>query len=641
MSDHVAQPVRFSGYDSEVISSYPSAGQCDYALILPHVVLNRAPLPWERAMSRSGASGPRAPWLALLVFAENELPDDPYAAGLAVTRSVGELLSPAEPDTLGPALDVPAETEAAMCRTIDVPASLLSAAVPSEAELSCLARTREVSDPQALSGGEILAEGEYAVITANRFPRPAGSYAVHLVSLEGYQGHLPADGTRVRLASLWSWSFSHDPGGRLDVAGLLKDLATRRPGTEDGVGQDARELLDRGYVPVSLRAASGESTYAWYRGPFTPVQSPSIPVAGAEIYEAEHGLFDVSYAAAWTLGRSIALTDPDYTAEMVRARRQLADCAPNLTDVPAAPSAGEAPPAADSETARAQERLAATANQRGASLAARLDDLTLLAGVPLPALVPDPALLPPESLRLFRIDQAWIEALVAGAQSTGTHTELDARLAPYLDQAIARATTAEPPRAGVLIKSALVPAWPDFELTATRDGSPVPELRRAHPAPDVLLCLFDDVPDEIDLREPGQGIHFGIDTTSNPTGLISLRHFTTGQDRHPDSSVSDETIKSDTPPPHTTFVADVHLLSREQGGRQNPIFNRYHPEFSFPTDDVTGTIALHNSTEMVMPGDNAEMTVNLIQPVAMEEGLRFTIREGGRTVGTGVVSQVL
>jgi elongation factor Tu len=92
--------------------------------------------------------------------------------------------------------------------------------------------------------------------------------------------------------------------------------------------------------------------------------------------------------------------------------------------------------------------------------------------------------------------------------------------------------------------------------------------------------------------------------------------------------------------PHTTFLAQVYVLSREEGGRHTPFFNGYRPQFYVRTTDVTGSIGLPEGVEMVVPGDNVEMTVELITPVAVEEGLNFAIREGGRTVGAGVVTKI-
>ncbi len=93
--------------------------------------------------------------------------------------------------------------------------------------------------------------------------------------------------------------------------------------------------------------------------------------------------------------------------------------------------------------------------------------------------------------------------------------------------------------------------------------------------------------------------------------------------------------------PHTKFTAEIYVLSKDEGGRHTPFFQGYRPQFYFRTTDVTGAVELPAGTEMVMPGDNVSVTVNLIAPVAMEEGLRFAIREGGRTVGAGVVAKVI
>ncbi len=93
--------------------------------------------------------------------------------------------------------------------------------------------------------------------------------------------------------------------------------------------------------------------------------------------------------------------------------------------------------------------------------------------------------------------------------------------------------------------------------------------------------------------------------------------------------------------PHTNFEAEAYILTKEEGGRHTPFFTNYRPQFYFRTTDVTGVVTLPEGTEMVMPGDNARLAVELIQPIAMDEGLRFAIREGGRTVGAGVVTKVV
>jgi elongation factor Tu len=93
--------------------------------------------------------------------------------------------------------------------------------------------------------------------------------------------------------------------------------------------------------------------------------------------------------------------------------------------------------------------------------------------------------------------------------------------------------------------------------------------------------------------------------------------------------------------PHKKFKGEVYILKKEEGGRHTPFFKGYRPQFYFRTTDVTGSVELPEGMEMVMPGDNVQMTIELITPIAMDEGLRFAIREGGRTVGAGVVAKIL
>jgi elongation factor Tu len=99
--------------------------------------------------------------------------------------------------------------------------------------------------------------------------------------------------------------------------------------------------------------------------------------------------------------------------------------------------------------------------------------------------------------------------------------------------------------------------------------------------------------------------------------------------------------KPNTITPHTHFEAEVYVLIKEEGGRHTPFFKGYRPQFYFRTTDVTGSVDLPEGVEMVMPGDNIRMSINLIAPIAMDEGLRFAIREGGRTVGAGVVAKII
>ncbi|WP_433261530.1 hypothetical protein ACQPZF_27075 [Actinosynnema sp. CS-041913] len=614
--------VRFVLDESSVHALYPAEGaEGDYRLTLPHITLNRAVLPWERETEGHALEDVpvREPWLALLVFRAGELPDDPDARGDAVSRTVEELRCPTEKDVLGPKLadeGIDADVSASTTKTIDVPREVFSAVVPRLDELRHLAHVRDVTTaPLLLDDGEVLTEGRYAVIAANRFARTTGAHAVHLVSLEGWKewlgdaeppeqdragclddGGTPEEYRAFRLCSLRSWSFRCDPAAVLDARSLLdalaepgradpENLAPRLRPADGGAGGEAADYAARrlwlGYAPVPYRVGSGELTFGWYRGPCAPAAVPPVPVVGrstphttadhALIFEPENGLFDVSYAAAWTLGRALALSDPAYAAELAQVRRELANQAVEglavagdphleslgidperpartattatglaagglgraLVDALAAPQRPEddvpATPGVRTRRTRAgvgalaggrmQRLLRRTARERGSGMPTWLDGVALLRGVPFRYLVPHQDLLPPESLRFFVVDRQWVESLVAGARDVGVHTAVDVAADAALTAEVDAARTGQRAAAGVLIRSALVRAWPVFDLLATASGAPVIELRRDHPAPDVLLCLFGEVPDEVVIREPGQGIHFGIDHGD----VISLR----------------------------------------------------------------------------------------------------------------------
>ena len=660
---HAAQ---FTLDPSSVQAAFPSAGAAGrYTQVLPHITFNRAVLPWERKLLGTRQEALQ-PWLALLVFAAGEVDDDPAALGQFTTRTVGELRSPAETGTIGPVLydgdEDLAIDDTGECRTIDVPAAVFTAVVPREDEMFYLAHMRDVGTAaQRRDNGEILTEGQFAVLAANRFPRTPGSYGVHLVSLEGYQGRLgpgglPENTRRVRLCSLWSWSFTNDPDGSLNPAALLRNLAApsrtdpeslalrlnpapagqAAPQSAGSEAQYAARQLHHGYTAVPFRTLSGEDTYAWYRGPFTPLTAPEVPTGPptgphttadhALIYDPQHGLFDVSYAAAWTLGRTLALADPDYTGEATAARRELSNRAATLAALAADPMRALADPEALPATNalrtvaghgfrglvralkedlraedppppairsvrpstrdllgddRARRLLAVLAEESTPTMPQWLERLGLLRGVPFNHLVPDPRMLPAESLRAFRVDPAWIRALVQGATDVGAHTSADRVLDPLLVAGAARTLADHQPAAGMLMNSELVAAWPDFDILATRAGQPVGELRRDHLAPTVLLVLWDGVPDRLSIREPGQGIHFGI----NDQNRISLRHLTGSQLGYPSNE--------EFPAPGTRDIFAGHLRPG-QGARDPDVLDLRGPAGLVPA--LAGAFGLQDLT---------------------------------------------
>ncbi|MEW1660999.1 hypothetical protein [Streptomyces sp. NPDC093707] len=612
---------RFTLPDGAVHGVYPVDGATGtYDQLLPHIALDVAPLPWERTLTgRQPQQGREAtPWVALLLFAEGELPGDPAATGRTVPMTVADLLATPADQALAPQLhDVPQEELAATCRTIDVPPAVFAAVAPRTEDLGLLAHlrcgedestgARSLGDRSAIRSlrgvqrsprsrwwrralGDEAHEGLHSVVVGNRFPSPqGGQYAAHLVSLEGFADHLDGStpGAPVRLVSLRSWSFRSLPDSGAHFGTLVENLAA--PGRADasalglrlppdGATGEAHDRLTQGYTPVTYRLSSGEQTYAWYRGPLTPLPTQPLPDAvehGASadarlIYLEEHGLFDVSYAAAWNLGRTLALADAPFQAALMawrqaartaaarmaaargqaghgslaatgagtaspatpttpdprRARRAFETAvrgglATALTTALAAPSAGTpatAPPAPVREAAapwlrRQLEQPAVCESLREAAAGHAdavldwLDRLALLHPVPLEHLVPRQELLPNESLRFFHVDRAWQEALVDGALSIGIATGLDRALTDLLHDAL----TDLPARmSGFLVRSSLVPGWPALRMRLHQGDDELAVSRADILGEDVLLVLADGIVDRLVVSEPPQGLHLGI-----------------------------------------------------------------------------------------------------------------------------------
>ncbi len=347
---------RFSLPSGDVGEMYPppdSSGP--YGTNLPSVVLHQRTLPWARALT----ADPACPWMALLSFRAAEMVPDP-ATGLPLrSGTVAGFL--ADTATLGPVIDratVPADVLASTVTSIVVPLTVFTAVAPSLAELPYLAHVRR-TDTTEQAASDAAQDGWYAVVLGNRFPDPAtavdgsGTLTVAcLVSLEGLTGHLPGgtgspapagSAPNLRLAVLASWPFVTDPAGTGSFARLMAGLAggsaadpaallPRLPVPPQAPATAAAGRLADGYAPLAARVASGEDTFAWYRGPCSPVVPQPLPpptggnghyASSAEvtIYLPGQGLFDFSYAAAFEAGRLAALADRAFAVALVNARR--------------------------------------------------------------------------------------------------------------------------------------------------------------------------------------------------------------------------------------------------------------------------------------------------------------------------------
>jgi hypothetical protein len=352
-------------------------------------------------------------------------------------------------------------------------------------------------------------------VAANRLPAKDKRNHVHLVSLE--QQYRPAAGSEhqhwaaglakgspagapptVRFVSLACWDFFCEGSGG-DLGTLLKERVTIRR-----LALDARRLrtstgaVQAGAVPIEYRLATGERTAAWYHGPLAvrdhgiSLALPARRAAGLLLVDRATGMADVSYAAAWELGRMLALRDPAVGVRLHQWKRQVAhaDRAAEWLDV-------------------APEAMAASPDAPLFPLGDWFENaLGRLAAVPFSYLVPEPALLREESLCFFTLDRQWMDALLDGAFSIGRSSARQQKL----DQALRTVLPAILNRSGILLRSAAVAGWPDLVVDGfASGGKPLTQLRFDRLSKDTLLVLFDGVVAQVDVHPHPQALHFGFD----------------------------------------------------------------------------------------------------------------------------------
>ena len=335
---YVSAP-RFNLAPDEIYSRYPADGHRGaYHRTLPHVVCRRKALPWERPLVPGGsppvdAKSAPEPWMALLLFDADELPE-----GAFHTCSFQQMVEPPA-GVRGPDIELapwekddaaadPANQQAKRCTALDIPTGLFRKVAPHRAELPYLTHARLVAthDKEDILG---VGDGWFSVVFANRLPAEKKRNVAVLVSLEGHGeliGDTECDTTqadKIRLAVLQKWEFvSEGPTFEERVANLHrgKDPWLRVPPDAATAGSaPVRTALDLGYVPMQHRLRHGDRTVSWYRGPLVPVAAPAATgiaiFANADEalqYDPDTGLFDASYAAAWQLGRLLALQSPEF-----------------------------------------------------------------------------------------------------------------------------------------------------------------------------------------------------------------------------------------------------------------------------------------------------------------------------------------
>ncbi len=546
--------------EADDIQAYfpPAGGVGDYQNVLAHLVLGSRNLPWERTLSREKSE----PWLALLVLAEKEIAD----GGVLFKRGTVADLKPHRPDDLKvedelladwwrPDLDgavlLPrsnrSEDENTPVAFLDLNLDLFLKLGPTRTELPLLAHIRhvDIDDKVPL---EMVAPGEFSVLVANRFA-PLGANTVYLISLEGWNYLLDAPSaaqpaSRVRLITLANWSFVNDPTGHDTFAGLMQHLKSTSSefGANVAVSSGSPyvdQALKRGYVPLDYTPLESTPAFAWYRGPLAPLQREPVTVNvfedadAAMILDPERGIMDVSYAAAWELGRLLALSSPAFVKGLrlfVQRRQNATEFAAEIERFVESHRSSFRQPISKDQPKPVKEQIGLTED-----LVEWIANLILLYPVPFHYLVSHQLLLPPESLRFFHLDDNWVNAMVDGAfsiavrslddASAASRLELQSVLSKIVYQHRLRLQGKQPewepkesymeiPKSGFLLRSRMVSGWPGVEVTAktsaTKDPTLPQILRFDQIAEGVLFCLARGTVDEVTFREPREGLTFGV-----------------------------------------------------------------------------------------------------------------------------------
>jgi hypothetical protein len=562
---------------AEVHSVFPSPSSTgDFTLVFPHITLTRAVLPWERTLAGAARDARRAPWMALMVLSDEQIVGTGRQPVPTVTARLG----------LGPEAAEPREESE--CETVTVAWDTLQQVFPRREDLSHLAHVRRWQRPAqgryARAADQPDGPGENAVVIGNRLPLRGGEFTAFLVSLEGLEALLDdldnPDATHgpITFVALWSWGFtSTDSTGRgfpALMAPIARDnnkLFRLEPGGGAASGgiaaAQARQFLDEGYVPMQQHLESGSETLALYRGPFAPLPVPQdedpsryVTALPGLVYVQAYGVLEAGRASAWGLGRALAVADAAFCAALLRWRRNQSlnqaqsdqrEGQPGLVEafrtlltangglgyqlgLALDPHLGLPALAAATPRTRAGE-VPAGPDEDEALIRSWLSALRRFETVPFRALVPDARMTPEESIRFFHIDPLWLIALISGALSVGVARDYDiASLDTGLFDYFATGQGEPAPGSGLLLRSRLVADYPDLEVKLRYQDSWEGPLAFRRVAPDTLLCLFRDTPDEVAVSQPPQTLHFGLDINEEAdpgaTGLekaaVNLRRTT-------------------------------------------------------------------------------------------------------------------
>lgn len=510
----------------DVCAVFPPPGSLgDHFNVLPHITLNRSTLPWER--SPDGANL-ELPWLILLLLRDSDFANQADKPQPQVI-TLQELQNTSGYAAKFPNFELePGQHESDRVTVIDIKKSLLQQILPSKSDLAYLAHVRQPKDAEDKPVG-----GELATVICNRLPQMGGISTAYLVSIEdrylsdsndfNYQG--ASDNDLIRLVCLQNWCFAcidekqsftqllwnlcdKSDSGSNSKTNPNPELYTLKLPNSGNVNADS--YLSMSYVPLSHQLREGDKTVSWYRGPFSPgepTDSLNLPIRTADEllrYDSSTGMFDISYAAAWELGRLLTLQNKSISIALYNWKREYAQNIKQLEqEVEHLPFQGQIN---DHDIPEAVTNW--------------FRDLSLLKGIPFNYLVPDERLLPIESIRFFRIDPRWIECMLDGAFSIGRVTDGDLKQdnnnpvdSPYGNFS------------GFLLRSDVVSGWPGLlvdgysEVIDNFDFAPSGELlsllRMERLSANVLLCIFDGEVKTVDIHLQPETLHFGVDA---PTG---------------------------------------------------------------------------------------------------------------------------
>ncbi|TQS39953.1 hypothetical protein [Cryptosporangium phraense] len=499
---------------ADVVAVYPPEGSLgDHATTLPHIVLRRSTLPWERA---GGQDDSGLPWLAVLLLDEEDTAE-------STVKSLTELKGLAEFAHLTP---VPGQSDEDRYTVLGVAPDRLTELLPTAAELALLAHVRQ----QGETGRP--ADEDLAVVVGNRLPRGGRASTAHLVSVFGrYRGGAfdttVTTGGLVHVVSLKSWRFASIPAGASFET--LVTALNRTPATVSlpAVGKPTADpYLVRGFVALPHRLRQADRAVSWYHGPLGPQRTAAtgdgmLPVRTADALlriDGATGMLDVSYAAAWQVGRLLALQSRRFsTAYGVwrRAHRRASRLVDPLRETPVPVQTAMDTSAPDVPTV----------------VRDWLTDLGSLVDVPFNYLVPDDRMLPAESFRAFTLDGLWTQCLLDGALSLGRITQGDE---DYESAHLAFLRTPRyPVISGCLLRSALIPGWPRMRIDAydavpPADGdltglTPLTSVRTARLSDTVQLWLFAGDVSTFHIHLPPEILHLGVDRDATvPTGYTKL-----------------------------------------------------------------------------------------------------------------------